>query len=295
MTARPQDRPRVGVVTVTYNSDRFFDTFMRSLALGERRPDCVVLVDSGSPEPAFLDRAESFGLPVRIFREQNVGFAAGSNLGWRAVRAFDYILFLNPDAFLTPTCLQQAVAYLEAEPTVGMVTPSLIRYDLEAQRPLDVIDTTGVVRNRLGLLVERDAGCPVETLERYGEPNDVPWLCAAAVLCRREALEAVAEPPAPELPVHRADAAAAQLFDESFFMYKEDTDLAWRVRRAGWRLVHHPALVGYHCRGWQDRKAMPRRLRLLTARNEIKMSLKNRSPFMLISILKYLLVFTLDW
>ena len=289
MTQRRHNRPRVGVVTVTYNSDCFFTTFMRSLALGERRPDCVVLVDAGSPEPAFLDRAGSFGLPVKIFREQNLGFAAGSNLGWRAVRDFEYILFLNPDAFLTPTCLQEAVAYLEAEPTVGMVTPSLIRYDLEAHRPLDVIDTTGVVRNRLGLLVERDAGCPVAALDRYGEPNDVPWLCAAAVLCRREALEAAAELPAPG-----ADAAAAQLFDESFFMYKEDTDLAWRVRRAGWRLVHHPALVGYHCRGWQDRKAMPRHLRLLTASNEIKMSLKNRSPFALVGCLKYLAVLLLN-
>jgi N-acetylglucosaminyl-diphospho-decaprenol L-rhamnosyltransferase len=267
---------KVGVVTVTYNSDHFFDMYMASLEAQTYRPDLVILVDSGSTEHHFLERSGAYSIPVRIVRETNVGVCVGNNIGWRHVRDFDYIFFLNPDAFPAPDFLEKAVDYMDSHREVGMITPSLIRYDMENRRSLDVIDTTGVIRNWHGF-PERDQSRPVDALKRYTGPNFIPWLCTAAVLSRREALDAVIEP-------------GDQLFDESFFMYKDDTDLSWRVRRAGWRLVHHPDLLGYHCRGWQSRRAMSRKARLLSVRNELKMCWKNRSPFILVIGVKYLLV-----
>jgi GT2 family glycosyltransferase len=283
VTSVPTTSPRrakVGVVTVTYNSDRFFDMYMASLEAQTCSPDLVVLVDSGSTDPHFLERSVAYAVPVEIKREANVGFCVGSNIGWRSVRDFDYIFFLNPDAFPAPDFLEKAVSYMDTYPEVGMIVPSLVRYDIEKRRSLEAIDTTGVVRNWHGF-PERDQSKPVEALKRYSEPNAISWLCAAAVLGRREALDAVVED-------------GDQLFDESFFMYKDDTDLSWRVRRAGWTLVHHPGLLGYHCRGWQSRRAMPRKARLLSARNEVKMCWKNRSPFVLAIGIKYLLVRWLD-
>lgn len=273
----PTPTLKVGVVTVTYNSDLFFDEYMRSLEVQTCKPDLVVLVDSGSSQPQFLDRAAEYDVPFEIRRESNVGVCVGNNIGWRRLRSFDYILFLNPDAFLAPEFIERAVAYMEANPKSGMITPSLLRYDIEDHRPLDIIDTTGVVRNWLGLLKERDQSKPAQMLKRYTAPAPIPWLCTAVAMARREAMESVVE-------------AGDQLFDESFFMYKDDTDLSWRVRRAGWSIIHHPALVGYHCRGWQDRRSVSRKSRLLTARNEVKMCFKNRSPFVAVAALKYFLV-----
>ena len=273
-------RAKVGVVTVTYNSDRFLDMYMASLEAQTYRPDLVVLVDSGSTDPRFLERSGLCSVPVEIKRETNVGFCAGSNIGWRHVRDFEYIFFLNPDAFPAPDFLERAVSYMDAHSEVGMIVPSLIRYNIEDQRSLGMIDTTGVVMNWHGFS-ERDHSKPVDTLKRYTAPNHVPWLCAAAVLGRREALNAVVE-------------TGDQLFDESFFMYKDDTDLSWRVRRAGWSLIHHPDLLGYHCRGWQSRRAMSREARLLSARNEVMMCWKNRSAFVFVSGIKYFLVRCFD-
>jgi N-acetylglucosaminyl-diphospho-decaprenol L-rhamnosyltransferase len=280
---QPGLTPTVGIVTVTYNSAPFFSRFLQSLSAQTQPATRIILVDSGSPDSSFLDLAPSH---ITILRESNLGFAAGSNLGWSLVSDLDFILFLNPDAFLPPDFLARATAWLVANPTVGMLSPTLLRFDIESGNPLPIVDTTGVIRSRLGLIVERDSGCPLEVLERYQAPNEVPWLCAAVVLARREALEAVLEPTAvPNKP---------QLFDESFFMYKEDTDLAWRIRLAGWSLIHFPALVGYHCRGWQDRRSMSREIRLLTARNELKMCVKNHSPFVLVAVAKYLVVLTFN-
>jgi N-acetylglucosaminyl-diphospho-decaprenol L-rhamnosyltransferase len=282
--SRPIDtvarKATVGVVTVTYNSDRFFDEYMGALQAQTCLPDRVILVDSGSTNPEFLERSSAYTLPVEIVREANVGFCVGSNIGWRRVREFDYVIFLNPDAFLAPDFIAKAVAYLDSHLEVGMVAPSLTRYDIETHTPLNAIDTTGVVRSWHGFS-ERDHSKPVEALKRYTAPNRIPWLCAAAVMSRREAMNAVVEP-------------GDQLFDESFFMYKDDTDLSWRVRRAGWHIIHHPGLLGYHCRGWQSRTAMSRKARLLSVRNDVKMCWKNRSPFLLVVCLKYLLVGCFD-
>ncbi|RRA47967.1 glycosyltransferase family 2 protein [Acidipila sp. EB88] len=280
MPAAPAHVPTVGVITVTHNSGRFLDTYLRALEAQTTQPDRVVIVDSGSPDSSFLDQADSSSLPLDILRLQNVGFSKGNNLGWERIRAFDYVLFLNPDAFLAPDFIARAVAYMQANPKVGLVTPSLIRYDIATKTPLDMVDSTGVVRGRYGLIVERDQGLPVAALSKYTEPNVVPWVCAAAALGRREALESVLE--------------NGELFDESFFMYKEDTDLAWRIRRAGWLNIHHPALTGLHCRGWQSRKQMSRTVRLRAARNEASMYAKNHSPYVLIGTLKYLSVLLFD-
>lgn len=267
----------VGVVTVTYNSDRFFDEYIAALNAQTYSADLVVIVDSGSTQPEFLERAHAYSVPIEIVREKNVGVCAGNNIGWRRVRSFDYILFLNPDAFLAPDFIEKAIAFMEGEPKAGMVTPSLLRYDIETHQPMDLIDTTGVVRNWYGFLEERDQSKSAKSLKRYTGPNKIPWLCTAVAMGRREAMDAIVE-------------SGDQLFDESFFMYKDDTDVSWRVRRAGWHIVHHPGLLGYHCRGWQDRKTVSRKARLLTARNEVKMCFKNHSPFLVVGLLKYALV-----
>jgi len=270
----------VGVVTVTYNSDRFFDEYLNALRAQTRMPDLVVIVDSGSTQTEFLDRTASYPGPIEVRLETNRGYCVGNNIGWRRVRDFDYILFLNPDAFIAPDFIERAVDYMETESKVGMVMPSLIRYDIERHEPLDAIDSTGVVRNWHGF-PERDQSKPVKALTRYRGPNRIPWVCAAVVLCRREAINAVIEP-------------GDQVFDESFFMYKDDTDVSWRIRRAGWHVIHHPGLLGYHCRGWQDRRSMSRSARILSVRNEIKMCWKNRSPFLIAILFKYVLVRCFD-
>jgi GT2 family glycosyltransferase len=65
--------------------------------------------------------------------------------------------------------------------------------------------------------------------------GDVDWLVGAAMLCRREALEAVAMPDGP--------------FDEGFFMYSEELDLCQRIKQMGWRVVYEPAALVIHHEG----------------------------------------------
>ena len=80
-------------------------------------------------------------------------------------------------------------------------------------------------------------------------------------------------------------------FDESFFMYKEDIDLCLRIREKGWKLLYAPEVEAYHARGWAgDRKEIPYETRCLASKNEIRLNLKHRSPYLIWALGKYLAV-----
>ena len=108
--------------------------------------------------------------------------------------------------------------------TLAAVGPRLLRATDDDLRPTDVIDTTGIVMTRDGRHFDRGAG---ETDRgQYGRTEEVFGISGAAVLLRREALER-----------SRVD---RQIFDEDFFAFREDADLAWRLRGFGYSARYVP-------------------------------------------------------
>jgi N-acetylglucosaminyl-diphospho-decaprenol L-rhamnosyltransferase len=79
------------------------------------------------------------------------------------------------------------------------------------------------------------------------------------------------------------------VFDESFFMYKEDIDLSLRLRKKGWKLLYAPTVEAFHARGWAgNRKEISHRIRCLASKNDILLNLKHRSPYLIWAVAKYL-------
>ena len=272
----------VSVVIVTYNSGIFISKLMSTLEYQTKLPDSVVVVDSGSIDTSYLERVRLSPLHYTLIMKPNIGVCVGNNIGWSHSREYDYILYLNPDAFLAPDFLELAVGYMDdpANFMVGMVSGSLLGYDIEKDRPTGLIDTTGVEQTWYAQFPERDQGKPVSLLDKYTAPNNIAAICSAVVLCRQETLFSIAE--------------GENIFDPAFFMYKDDTDVSLRARRAGWILMHNPKLIAYHCRGWKNRAAVSKEMRELSARNEIRMLYKHRSPYIVFSLLKYSLVRAFD-
>ncbi|MGH9243229.1 MAG: glycosyltransferase family 2 protein [Acidimicrobiales bacterium] len=259
--------PSVGVVIVTYNNDRTLLRSLEALLGGSRPPDEVVVVDNASSDGRPLEAAERLDELIRVVREpSNLGFCATNNVGYQALGEHPHVLFLNPDAFVTATFLADAIGRLEREPTIGAVGPKLSGFDVTSSAPTGRIDSTGIYQTAYGRYYDRGRG-EVDRGQYDGPPADVPALCAAAMLCRRAALDDVAPP----------DGA---VFDESFFMYKEDIDLSLRLRRHGWRLVVDPSLVVYHCRGSSgDRRTMPAWARRRSVGNEWRIWRKGLLPW----------------
>lgn len=272
------------VIIVTHNSQTHLSHCIKALQEQTRRPCQIILVDSGSQDSTYLELYRQVSPIILHLANDNIGFCLGNNIGMTYVdAAVEYVLFLNPDAFLIPSFLEKAIAFLE-QPTssqVGALSGILLGYDIQQQQPTGQIDSTGIFRSWYGRWYDRDQGKTYQQ-SAYRSPEKVPALCGALMLCRMTALKSV------ELGLH-------VVMDPTFYMYKEDIDLSLRLRQKGWSLLFIPELIAYHCRGWQkDRSQVPRHFRLLSAKNEMRLYARLKSPYYLYSIIKYLLVKTMN-
>jgi N-acetylglucosaminyl-diphospho-decaprenol L-rhamnosyltransferase len=273
-----QDK-KIGAIVVTHDSESFIERCVSALMAQTRRPDQIVIVDSGSHDRHYLEAFERHPLVTVVFRP-NIGFSAANNVGiaslWEDV---GYFALVNPDAFLSPEFLRDAFDILESPSgkTAGCLTGTLLGFDIESNRPTGRLDSTGLFRKWYGRWYDRGQGEPAFP-GRDAQPENLPAICGALMFCRKTALAAVIS-------------ADGKVFDERFFMHKEDVDLSLRLRKAGWLLRYDPALHAYHCRGWDaERRNVSRALRLMAARNEIRLYMKHPSVYLLWAIVKFLLV-----
>ncbi len=208
---------RVAVIVVAYQSRPHLQRCMDALAAQTLRDFELVVWDNGSSDAAL----EALRAPAQaiVRRSANLGFAAANNRAAALTRA-PAIALLNPDAFPEPDWLERLVAALDADPAAGAIG-SLQLDDADPTR----LDGAGDVYHAFGIPFRGGYGAPRPPTIPAGE---VFGPCAAAALYRREAFEALGG------------------FDESFFCYCEDVDLAFRLRAAGWRCWFEPRAVVRH-------------------------------------------------
>jgi len=266
------------VIIVTHNSQSVIRQCLAAVKQQTVSPDAVVVVDSGSDEPNSLHSAcqDSELAPITVLLEKNIGFSASNNLGYAHIdSSSDFVLFLNPDAFLTSDCLEKAAGELVENQSVGCVGGRLLGYNSAAQQVTGKLDSTGVFRTWYGRWYDRGQGEPDDG--RYNNREELPAACGAFLFCRKKILDQIA-------------LAKGIIFDPDFFLYKEDIELCLRIRKAGHNVVYLPDIKIYHCRGWQRRRQVPRQLRLTAASSEIVLYRKHPSPYILWAFLKYMLV-----
>ncbi len=209
---------RATVVVVTFNSAAHIQRALDALAAQTFTDFDVVVFDNASADGGVDDLTTADN--VRIVRSpENLGFAAGNNRAAALSRA-PYIVALNPDAFPEPAWLERLVARAEAHPGAASVG-SLQLSDADPGR----LDGAGDVYHVSGIPYRGGFGARVPADLAAG---GIFGPCAAAALYRRDAFE------------------AAGGFDESYFCYCEDVDLAFRLRLSGWTSVLEPAAVVRH-------------------------------------------------
>lgn len=272
------------VVIVTHNSEKFIHKCIAAVDAQTKRPDRIIISDSGSNNLDYLDRYHGRTDVHIIINKKDIGFCCGNNAAMPHVASnSEFVLFLNPDAFLTSTFCATACD-LMAQPAnqkVGALSGILLGYDIHADAPTDRYDSTGIFRTWYGHWFDRGQGRPVHS-GRYYRMEEVPALCGALMFCRRSAL-------------HDVLLRESEVWDSTFYMYKDDIDLSIRLRKAGWKLLFVPALSAYHCRGWLvDRRKMPREYRLMSARNEISVNMRDCWLGIPYSVSKYYAVKTFD-
>lgn len=215
------NRERVAVAVVNYNGRAVLE---RCLAALERQtlPHRVVVVDNASMDGSARAAHAAFPRADYLPMRRNVGFARAVNLAAeRLAGAADIMVTLNPDAVPEPAFLERLVAPFADAPRVGAVAGTLVF----ASRP-DVIASAGIVVHRNGVALDA----------RLGEPRPAPHAAPAPVFGASGGAAAY------RLEAFRSVGG----FPADFFMYLEDVDLAWRLRRAGWETLWAPSAVAAH-------------------------------------------------
>lgn len=271
------------VIIVTHNSEQFLAKVLHALEEQTTQPAQVLLVDSGSQNLSYLYEARTT-LPIKVIEVgRNVGFCAANNIGMENLHpSSDTVFFLNPDAFPFSDFIEKATSYIREHSDCAAITGKTFGYDILADKPSGVYDTTGIFQTWYGKWYDRAQGRQIGGSE-YNIPSRVPAICGAVFFARRAAIEQVL--------INRRE-----VFDESFYMYKEDVDLSLRLRKSGWKLIYHPNLCAYHCRGWsQNRRDMSRQVRLCSAKNELRLQWREKKMCGLCySFAKYTAVKCLD-
>ena len=221
-----QDDEPVAIVIVSWNSRDYLEKCLPSLCGLERPARQIVVVDNGSTDgtPDWL--GENFPEVDLVVLPVNEGFCRANNLGIARTTA-PFVLVLNPDTELEPDYLRRLLPAFD-DPDVGIACGKLLRLDRRT------LDSAGQQLARSRQPLDRGYGKPDRG--QYDRDETVFGACGAAAVYRRSMLDSIVD-------------EGGQFFDEAFFAFVEDLDLAWRARKLGWRAVYRFAAVGYHARG----------------------------------------------
>jgi GT2 family glycosyltransferase len=267
---------------VTFNSSHVIAACLESLAVaandlaGEIKLQ-IEIIDNGGTNG--LEQLVSGRPEIKLFRnEHNLGFCAAHNQG--VARFLDsnaqYLFLLNPDTELTGQALREMLKAFQHSDQIGAVTPKLLRKDRVT------IDAAGMFFTSTLRHLDRGSNQPDQG--QYDSSGFVPGGTGAALMLSRVAVERLVldagsdealDKIYPQLQGGRE--IRKQLFDEAFFAYRDDAELAWRAQLLGIRYWYAPSAVVYHGRVVtpERREALDQRINSWSVRNRFLMQFNN--------------------
>jgi hypothetical protein len=244
----------LGIVILNWNTRDLLRECLRSvLAATGNLAVRVCVVDNASTDGSAGMVASEFPQVLLVNAQRNDGYAAGNNLGLRAL-GFDspstalgepprFALLLNPDTVVPPGALTEMVAYMEAHPQCGVAGPKLVlpsgELDLACRRSFPTPEVSFYRLTGLSKVFPHSRLFGRYNLT-YLDPDletEVDSVVGAFMLLRREAI----------LPVG--------LLDEAFFMYGEDLDWALRIKQNGWQVRYYPRVTVLHVKRAASRRS----------------------------------------
>ena len=212
---------KVSVVTPNYNGEKFLKNFLESL---NNDSDCigeVIIIDNGSSD-ASLDylKNNTFDFPlVLIENDENVGFAPAVNQGIKKAKN-DLIFSINNDTEIKKGSIKALAELIDSADDIFSVQAKMLQYDNK-----ELIDDVGDEYNLLAWTKKTGENHPSS---EYVDVKDIFSSCAGAAMYKKSILDEIG------------------LFDDNFFAYMEDVDLAIRSRIHGYRNLLCPDAVVYH-------------------------------------------------
>ena len=212
---------KVPVVTPNYNGEKFLKAFFESLNEDSQLIGEVIIVDNGSTDSSkeFI-RGNSFNFPVKLIENtENLGFSPAVNQGIMESQ-YEYIFSLNNDTEIRKGSIKALTDLMSSDDSIFSAQAKMLQYDNK-----ELIDDVGDEYNLLAWTKKTGEN---HNSSEYTEVREIFSACAGAAMYRKSLLDEIG------------------MFDDSFFAYMEDVDLAIRSRINGYRNMLCPDAVVYH-------------------------------------------------
>lgn len=259
----------ISVIILTYNAPQYVEGLLTSLHTQTLQPKEIIVIDN-STEATTAEEVERVAPEAKLYKQEtNLGFSGGMNAGIKKATA-STILILNQDMELEPDCLEKLVIYMASNKAIGALAPKLKRFEEG-----NTIDAMGLTLTKARRYTNIGEGA--EDIHQY-DGKEVFGVSGTAILFQKAALEAIS--------FTRPD-GSTEYFDEDFVAYKDDVDMSYRLRHAGWDIAIAPDAIAYHKRTAQEkqmqynsgifsaRKEKSEWLRINSWRNHLFVLLKN--------------------
>ena len=234
----------LSIALVCWNNKDYLDPCLKSLYdSGMKNSFDVIVVDNGSTDGSQQMLAEKYPQVMLIQNAGNVGLGKASNQGIIATQG-RYILLLNNDTIVNGKSFDDMIECLDTNPKAGAVGGKLMNPDGTIQAGYNYFSSLYqefLVATQLGELIRRGYPAVMDA----NEVKSVDWLGSACLMVRRSALDEVG------------------LLDEGYFIYGDEADLQYRLKKAGWEIYFLPNATTIHYGGrsmnrWSRRKMVYR-------------------------------------
>ncbi len=217
----------VSVVIVSYNVSDLLNECIISI---KKETSCsyeIIVVDNNSVDNS-VEMLKTKHPDVKLIQNNhNVGFARANNQAFKEATG-KYILMLNPDTIILKNAINKLVQFMDKHPEMGASGPKVLNTDMTLQHnchhfPSVLIRFAGYLQLKKFFPKNRLFGREHMTYWNYNEIKEIDWITGCALLIRTCALVEVG------------------YLDENYFMYTEETDLCFRLKKYGWKILYYPS------------------------------------------------------
>ena len=246
----------VSIIIINRNGKKFLNGCIESVKRQSWNTGEITLIDNASTDDSLSFVQNNHKDITIIANNTNDGYSKAANAGIGESKG-EFILILNPDIILDPNFIEHCLISIQKDKKIGSVSGKLLRFKsplfppfnkgggARGTHPVDGSQWMGRgIIDSAGLILCQDIRRPLDRGQNQkdnGQYNNEEYIFGvngAAPFYRRVMLEDVK--------------IGGEYFDEDFFAYYEDVDLAWRAQLLGWKCLYTPSAVAYHYRSYLE-------------------------------------------
>jgi GT2 family glycosyltransferase len=236
----PGEMIELSVIIANWNTKEYLVRCLRSVLEIEKRDSWEILViDNGSGDGSGKEVKEVFPSVHLIRNEKNLGFAKAVNQGLEKASG-RYVLLLNPDTLVKNGALNVFISFMDSHSEAGAAGAQLLNLDGSRQNSIANFPSLATELFNKSLLRRLFPRRFFGKEQHYSEPIEVDSVIGACMMVKREAF------------------AQVGMLDEDYFLFLEETDWCYRMKKAGWKIYHVPQVEVYHFQGKSAEKIKKR-------------------------------------